>query len=37
MTTTTTNGKVRKSLAEQIDKLSSILDGLSENLNDGAS
>src|SRR5262245_36208290 len=34
MATTDTNGKVRKSLAEQIDKLSSILDGLSENLNE---
>jgi hypothetical protein len=30
----TTNGRTRKTLSEQIDKLSSILDGLSENLND---
>jgi hypothetical protein len=29
-TTTVTNGRVRKSLAEQIDRLDSILDGLSE-------
>ena len=32
--TATTNGKTRKTLAEQIDKLDSILDGLSENLNE---
>jgi hypothetical protein len=34
MSTTTTNGRVRKSLAEQIDRLDSILDGLADNLND---
>ena len=36
MTTTTTgmNGKVRRSLAEQIDRLDQVLDGLSDNLND---
>ena len=37
MSTTTTNGRVRKSLAEQIDRLDSILDGLADNLNDVAS
>jgi hypothetical protein len=31
--TTTTNGRARKSLAEQIDRLDAILDGLAENLN----
>jgi hypothetical protein len=31
-TTTTTNGRARKSLAEQIDRLDAILDGLSEAL-----
>jgi hypothetical protein len=36
MTTTLDNG-VRKTLASQIDRLDSILDGLAENLNDGAS
>ena len=35
--TTTTNGQERKTLASQIDRLHSILDGLSDNLNDGAS
>ena len=37
MTTTmnaTTNGQIRKSLAEQIDRLDHILDGLSEALNE---
>ena len=34
MVTTSTNGRARKSLAEQIDRLDSILDGLAENLND---
>src|SRR5262245_57773147 len=34
MTATNTDGKVRKTLSEQIDKLSSILDGLSENLDE---
>ena len=34
MSTTITNGRVRKSLAEQIDRLDSILDGLADNLND---
>jgi hypothetical protein len=33
-TTTTTNGKLRKSLAEQIDRLDAILDGLSAALNE---
>jgi hypothetical protein len=33
-TTANTNGNVRKSLAEQIDRLDSMLDGLAENLND---
>jgi hypothetical protein len=33
-TTTTTNGKLRKSLAEQIDRLDSILDGLADALNE---
>jgi hypothetical protein len=33
-TTTTTNGKLRKSLAEQIDRLDGILDGLSAALNE---
>jgi hypothetical protein len=37
MTTTTTNGRTRKSLAEQIDRLDAILDGLADALNDGAS
>jgi hypothetical protein len=32
MTTTTTNGRVRKNLADQIDRLDGILDGLSEAL-----
>jgi hypothetical protein len=32
MTTTNTNGRARKSLAEQIDRLDTILDGLSEAL-----
>jgi hypothetical protein len=32
MTTTTMNGNVRKSLAEQIDRLDGILDGLAESL-----
>jgi hypothetical protein len=31
--TTTTNGRARKSLAEQIDRLDAILDGLADNLN----
>jgi hypothetical protein len=31
---TPTNGRIRKSLAEQIDRLDHILDGLSEALND---
>ena len=31
---TTTNGEVRKTLADQIDRLDSMLDGLSEGLND---
>ena len=34
MTTTTTNGRVRKSLAEQIDRLDQILDGLANGLNE---
>src|SRR5688572_29651921 len=34
MTIATMNGRTRKSLAEQIDRLDSILDGLAENLND---
>jgi hypothetical protein len=33
-TTASTNGNVRKSLAEQIDRLDSMLDGLAENLNE---
>jgi len=33
MTTTTTNGRARPSLAAQIDRLDAILDGLAENLN----
>jgi hypothetical protein len=33
-TTMTTNGKLRKSLADQIDRLDSILDGLAEALNE---
>src|SRR5688572_26445700 len=33
MVTSSTNGRARKSLAEQIDRLDSILDGLAENLN----
>jgi hypothetical protein len=33
---TDTNGRVRKSLAEQIDRLDGILDGLAEGLNDTA-
>ena len=33
----TTNNKARKCLAEQIDRLDAVLDGLAENLNDGAS
>jgi hypothetical protein len=32
--TTDTNGRVRKSLAEQIDRLAGILDGLAEGLNE---
>ena len=32
--TTTTNGQIRKTLASQLDRLDSILDGLSEALND---
>src|SRR5262245_50960001 len=32
--TTTTNGQERKTLASQIDRLHSILDGLSDNLNE---
>jgi hypothetical protein len=36
-TSTMTNGRTRKSLAEQIDRLDAILDGLAESLNDGAS
>jgi hypothetical protein len=34
MTITNTNGRVRKSLAEQIDRLDQILDGLADGLND---
>jgi hypothetical protein len=34
MTTTNTNGRGRKSLAEQIDRLDAILDGLADNLNE---
>jgi hypothetical protein len=34
MTTTSTNGRQRKSLAEQIDRLDSILDGLANALNE---
>src|SRR5262245_35643942 len=34
MTTTNTTIRPRKNLADQIDRLDSILDGLSENLND---
>src|SRR5436305_11138709 len=34
MTTTNTNGSVRKTLASQIDRLDSLLDGLAENLNE---
>jgi hypothetical protein len=34
MTTTTTNGRARKSLAEQIDRLDQVLDGLAESLNE---
>jgi hypothetical protein len=34
MTTTNVNGRVRKSLAEQIDRLDQILDGLAEGLNE---
>ena len=34
MTTTLTNGRQRKSLAEQIERLDSILDGLSDGLNE---
>jgi hypothetical protein len=33
-TTASTNGNARKSLAEQIDRLDSMLDGLAENLNE---
>jgi hypothetical protein len=33
-TTTTTNGRARKSLADQLDRLDGILDGLSEALNE---
>jgi len=33
MTTTTTNGQVRKTLASQLDRLDSILDGLADALN----
>src|SRR2546422_122011 len=33
MNTTTPNGRVRKSLAEQIDRLDRILDGLADGLN----
>jgi hypothetical protein len=36
-TATTTNGKLRKSLAEQIDRLDAILDGLSAALNESVS
>jgi hypothetical protein len=35
-TATTTNGKLRKSLSEQIDRLDAILDGLSAALNESA-
>ena len=34
MTTTNVNGRVRKSLAEQIDRLDQILDGLADGLNE---
>jgi hypothetical protein len=34
MTATMTNGKTRKSLSEQIDRLDGILDGLADNLNE---
>jgi hypothetical protein len=34
MTTTTTDGRTRKSLAEQIDRLDAILDGLADALNE---
>ena len=34
MSTTLTNGRQRKNLAEQIDRLDSVLDGLSEGLNE---
>ena len=34
MSTTLTNGRQRKSLAEQIERLDSILDGLSDGLNE---
>ena len=34
MTPTTTNGQVRKTLASQLDRLDSILDGLADALND---
>ena len=34
MTTTLTNGRQRKSLADQIERLDSILDGLSDGLNE---
>ncbi len=38
MNATTTNGRTaRRSLGQQIDRLDAILDGLAENLNDGAS
>src|SRR6516165_9542374 len=33
MTTTTTNGQVRRTLASQLDRLDSILDGLADALN----
>jgi hypothetical protein len=33
MTTTTMNGQVRRTLASQLDRLDSILDGLSDALN----
>ena len=34
MSTTLTNGRQRKSLAEQIDRLDSVLDGLADGLNE---
>ncbi len=36
-TTVTPNGRIRRSLATEIDRLNQILDGLADGLTDGAS